>query len=282
VTGGSQRTWKLALFAASTSGYLVLTYVIAWGVSVGHFDIPSGDVLVWDRVGDQVRAGVSPYGVVLANPTDSFWYAPPVAVLFAATSWAPPTLLWAAIVVGEIVALRYVAGSWRAVGFIGWLPLTAFELMSGNFNLIVVAAIVAATRGRPGPAVWASLAKLSPVLAIHPFDWRPALRMGLLAVVITFPVLWLWPEWVTTLAKSTGISLGIQIPIPLAVRVVIAAGLLVIWRPWSRALAAAVAIPSFYYGSLILVLVLLADRRRGWIRRERSDGRRLVDRRRRR
>src|SRR5438552_4676682 len=74
---------NLVLFGLSVSGYLVLAYIVWWGFSVGQFDVPSGDAAVWDRAGDQVRLGVHPYERAADNSTDSFWYAPPVAVLFA-------------------------------------------------------------------------------------------------------------------------------------------------------------------------------------------------------
>jgi hypothetical protein len=244
------------------SGYLVLAYVLWWGFSVGKFAVPSGDSLIWDRAGDQVRAGINPYGVVAANPTDSFWYAPPVALVFAITSLLPPIVQWLAIVVLEVAALRYITGSWRTFGIAGWLPLTAFELVSGNFNLIIVAAVVLAIRGKPALATLMSFLKLTPILAVSPRSWRRVAIVAAIMAIVSLPVLWLWPEWVKALVGSFGQPLGIPVPIPFAVRAVGAALLLGLRRPWSRAFAAVIAIPAFYYGSLILLLVVLADRRR--------------------
>jgi hypothetical protein len=241
---------------------MVLAFVLWWGFSVGQFGVPGGDTLIWDRVGDQVRAGINPYGIVAANPSDTFWYSPPVALVFAFTSLLPPIVQWLAIVALEVAALRYVTGSWRSFGIAGWLPLTAFELVSGNFNLIIVAAIVLAIRGKPAIATIMSFLKMTPILAVNPRSWKRVAMVVAIVVIASLPVLWLWPEWVKVILGSFGQPIGISVPVPFAVRAVGAALLLGLRRPWSRALAAAVAIPAFYYGSLILLLVVLADRRR--------------------
>jgi hypothetical protein len=253
---------NMVFFGLSVSGYLVLAYIVWWGVSVGQFDVPGGDAKVWDRAGDQVRFGINPYERVLANPSDSFWYAPPIAMLFAITSMLPVTAQWLGIVALEIAALRYVTGSWRTFGIFGWFPLTAFELVSGNFNLIIVAGVVMAIRGKPELATIMSFAKLTPILAVAPRYWRRVGAIVIVAVAITLPALWLWPTWVNALTVSYGQPLGIQIPIPFPVRAAVAGFLLLLRRPWSRAVAAVIAIPAFYFGSLILLLVVLADRRR--------------------
>jgi hypothetical protein len=174
----------------------------------------------------------------------------------------------------ELRAIQAVTGSWRTFGIAGWLPLTAFELVSGNFNLIIVAAIVLAIRGKPALATIMSFEKLTPILAVNPRSWRRVAIVAATMAIVSLPVLWLWPEWVKVLIGSFGQPIGISVPIPFAVRAVGAALLLGLRRPWSRALAAAVAIPAFYYGSLILLLVVLADRRR----RRFSFGRPEVDR----
>jgi hypothetical protein len=257
-----QKTRNLALFTLSVSGYLVLLYIVYWGFSVGRYDIPGGDAAVWDRAGDQVRTGISPYQTVADNSSTSFWYGPPFAVAFAAVSWLPPGFLWAGIVVLELAALRYLAGSWRNVGITGWFPLTAFELVSGNFNFVIAAGILAAVRGRPEVSTVMSFAKLSPVLSAHPRDWRPIVISGAVVFALSLPALWLWPAWITALTGAYGQPLGLQIPVPFAVRAVIAGTLLLLWRPWSRALAAVIAIPAFYWASLVMLLAPIAVRAR--------------------
>jgi hypothetical protein len=248
---------RLALFALSVTGYLVMAYIVWWGFSVGHFHAPGGDAAVWDRAGDQVRAGINPYERVVDNPTDSFWYAPPFAAVFAVTSILPPVGSWLLFCGLEIGALRYVAGSWRNVGIAGLFPLTAFELVSGNFNLVIAAGIVAAVRGRPELATWMSFAKLAPGLAASPADWRRVVVTIAVGLSVSLPVLWLWPLWIETMIAAYGQPLGMQIPVSFPVRLALAGGLLLLWRPWSRALAAVIAIPAFYWGSVVLLLAPL-------------------------
>ncbi len=207
----STRFGRLAGFALSISGYLVALGILAWGFSNGHFSVPSGDILVWDRVGDDLRAGRDVYALQPVL-TDSFWYAPPWAVIFAALSWLPVVVSYLGIVVLEVAALRYLAGSWIRVGWFCWWPFVAFELPSGNFNLIIAAAIVLAIRGEPRYAVLMALAKGAPALAIRTRDRRKALLALTVACLVTLPWLWLWPDWADRIVSAlVGPTLGPQI-----------------------------------------------------------------------
>ncbi|MGI8703864.1 MAG: hypothetical protein ACR2JZ_05075 [Candidatus Limnocylindrales bacterium] len=228
------------------------------GAQTGLFPVPGGEVLIWDRVGDGVRAGAPIY--YRADPlTDSYWYAPPLAVAFAALSWLPPEVQHWLYMIPRIAALRVIAGSWIGAGVACWFPLVAFDIAGGNFNLPIAAAIVAAVRGHPQLAVLAGLAKFGPALAIHPRDWRKALPVLAIACAITLPWLHLWPEWIAHLVSNIASPLGPQIPIPLSVRLAAAAGLLLLVRTrWSRALAATIAIPAFYWGSLVVLIAPVA------------------------
>src|SRR5437868_5365370 len=191
------------------------------GMKAGLFPIPGGDELIWDRVGDAVWSG-APIYYLAPNPTDSFWYAPPLAVLFATVSWLPLVLQHWLFTVLKIASLRLIAGSWVGAGIACWFPLVAFELGGGNFNLLIAAAIVLAVRGRPRLAVLGALAKFGPALAIDPRDWRKALPVAVVALAITLPWLHLWPEWVAHLVANLGLPLGPQVPIPFSVRLVAA------------------------------------------------------------
>ncbi len=254
----SNRVGRLASFTLSLSGYLVAVGILAWGFSTGHFSVPSGDALIWDRVGDDLRAGRDVYAFQPVL-TDSFLYAPPWAVIFAALSWLPVVASYLGIVVLEVAALRYLAGSWIRVGWFCWWPFVAFELPSGNFNLIVAAAIVFAIRGEPRYAVLMALAKVAPALAIRPRDWRNALLALTVACLATLPWLWLWPDWAHQIVSAlNGPTIGPQIPIGLPVRLVAAVALLFARRPWTTALAAVIATPAFYFGSLVLLLAPIA------------------------
>jgi len=253
----------------SIGGWAFTILQVVVGSQMGAFPIPPGDTLIWDRVGDALRAGDDIY--YSAQPlTDSFWYAPPWAVAFAAVSWMPVWTLHLILVVAKIAALRIIAGSWLGAGIAAWFPLVAFDIASGSFNLVMAAAIVAAVRGQPQLAVIAALAKFGPILAIHPRQWRIAVGVGLVSVLITLPWLELWPAWISHLAANVSSPLGPQIPVPLPVRWIVAIGLLALRRPWSRALAAVLAIPAFYWGSLVILIAPVAVALRGWPRLRRA------------
>ena len=230
------------------------------GSQAGIFPIPGRDVLIWDRVGDALWTGGSVYGH--ANvATDSFVYAPPIAVVFGFVSWLPIEVQHLLFVLVRVLSLRVIAGSWVGAGIACWFPLVAFDLGGGNFNLLVAAAIVAAVFGRPHLAVWTGLAKVGPVLAIHPRDWRPAAVMLGIAVLVTLPWLHLWPAWLNLVVVDVGDVgvLGPQVPLPWIVRLAAAVALLLAVRTgWARALAATLAIPAFYWGSLVVLLAPMA------------------------
>jgi hypothetical protein len=258
--------WPHAVHVAlAVSGATFSVLLIVIGSQAGLFPIPPGDTLIWDRVGDGLRAGDPIY--FNAQPlTDSFWYAPPWAVIFAAVSWLPTWAIHLGLVGIKIVSLRVIAGSWLGAGIAAWFPLVAFDLASGSFNLLIAAAIVAAVRGRPELAVVAALAKFGPIVAVDPRQWRSMLPIAVIAALITLPWLSLWPAWVGHLAANVGSPLGPQLPIPLFVRWALALGLLALRQRWARALAATIAIPAFYWGSLVILIapvaVWLRDRHR--------------------
>jgi len=251
-------------FALSAGGYAFTAVILFWGVTSGHFPIPGGDAYVWDRAGDEVRAGASPYyltpSAILAG---TFFYAPPWAVTFAAISWLPlPIVAWGIIAL-EFGGLYYIAGSWLRVGYCLWFPVVAFELASGQFNLVIAATIAAALRGDPRWAPLAALQKLSPILAVSRRQWRTATIVLALAVLVTVPWLGLWIDWVRLLIDGSGYSVGPQIPIPLLVRLGLAVAAFVglRGRPVARGLAAIIATPALYWVSLVLVLALIPARR---------------------
>jgi hypothetical protein len=247
--------WKVAL---SLGGVAFVVVQLIVGSQAGLFPIPGGDELIWDRVGDAIWTGAPIYyrAPIL---TDSFWYAPPLAVVFGTVSWLPIVLQHWLFTLLKIGAMRVIAGSWLGAGIACWFPLVAFEFGGGNFNLLIAASIVAAVRGRPQLAVLGALAKFGPALAIHPRDLRKALPIAVGALVITLPWLHLWPEYAGHLVANLGSPLGPQVPIPYWARLAAAMALLLLARSgWSRALAATLAIPAFYWGSLVILLAPLA------------------------
>lgn len=255
---GRRALGERLFLALAVGGWAFLAVEIITGMNLGIFPIPAGDELIWDRVGDALRAGAPIYDPSIPNG-EAFWYAPPLAFVFAAFSWLPADLVHWLFVAVRIASLRVIAGSWLGAGIACWFPLVAFDVAGGNFNLPVAAAIVAAVRGDPRWAVWAGLAKFGPFLAIHRRAWRRALATLAIAVVITVPWLHLWGQWVQELLANVGTQLGPQLPIGLGIRLPAALILLLVVRTrWSRALAATIAIPAFYWGSLVILLAPIA------------------------
>jgi len=247
--------WRFGL-AAGGVAFVVIQLVV--GTQLGIFPVPGGDALLWDRVGDELRSGSGDIYRIVEPLTSSFVYAPPWAVIWAALSWLPPPGLHLVILGAKIVALRIIGGSWTGAGIACWFPLVAFDLGSGAFNLVIAAAIVLAVGRRPELAVATAFAKLSPMLAIHPRDWRAVAVVVAAAVVVTLPFLSLWPAWIERLISMYGVALGPQVPVPFAIRFGVALALLATRRPAARALAAAIAIPALYWGSLVILVAPLA------------------------
>ena len=243
--------------AAGGVAFTAVQWIV--GYQMGIFPIPGGDTYIWDRVGDQIRNGASgDIYAVMANRDATFWYAPPWAVIWASISWIPVEGLYAALIVAKVAALRIIAGSWIGAGIACWFPLVAFDLASGNINLVLAAAIVAAVNGRPGLAVAMALAKLSPALALDFGQWRRIVASSLVALAITIPWLGLWPAWLTHLVGGYGQPFGPQVAVPFAIRFVVALLLIATGRRWARALAAFVAIPAMYFGSLVVAIAPVA------------------------
>jgi hypothetical protein len=250
-----RKSWRPLWFAFAVGGVAFVAIQLIVGKHIGIFPIPGGDTYLWDRVGDQIRSGAGgEIYAVMANRDATFWYAPPWAVIWAATSWVPIEGLYGLLFVAKVLALRIIGGSWIGAGIACWFPLVAFDLASGNLNLVIAASIVAAVRGRPGLGVLMAFAKLSPALAIDPHQWRTVGLVGLAALALTIPWLALWPAWLNHLAEGYGQPFGPQVSIPFLVRFPIALILVATQRPWARALAAFIAIPALYYASLVVAI----------------------------
>jgi hypothetical protein len=153
--------WRFALGSIGVAIFLFQTIVFA-----DRWWIPGGDIRdIYIPAGEAVRAGVTPY-VLVGNPIP-FFYAPPIAVVFAALSFLPLPMVWALVVIAEFAALRYIARSWWLFGLLLAFPLMPFEIWGGTLNLIVAAAIVAAVRGDAWLVIAGSLMKIAPILARH-------------------------------------------------------------------------------------------------------------------
>lgn len=249
--------------ALSLLGYAVTAGVMAFiyfnYTGFGH------DIRIWDRVGDQVRAGVSPYDMGYVD-IEVFLYSPPWALIFAAVSWLPPGALTVILIVLEVLALRVCAGSWQRVGYLGLVPIFAFELSVGQINLLIAAAVALALRGDGRWAVLAALAKFSPALAIREVK-RPLIVLAI-AGLATIPVFGLWFDWADQLLAAQSI---VAAPVPYPVRLAVAGAFLLLRRRWATGLAVLIAVPNPTPASYTLLAALMPAIKREVVSERQTD-----------
>jgi hypothetical protein len=240
-----QSRWAFLLNALAVAGAVVCAgQLVQWSL-LGAW--PFHDTAAYWLAGRHLLEGAPVYypGSYLA-----FLYAPPLAVLAMPLSLLPLDAATAALFGGQVLALRYIAGSWRAAGLVSWLPFVPRELVTGNVDLLMAAAILAGVRGRSGWAIGLfAVAKFSPALVISRRTFHDAALMVAVLVALSLPWWHLWPEWIATLRTAES-----QAWLPIAPRLVIALGLLALRRPWATALAAGIATPAFHEHSFVLLL----------------------------
>ena len=210
------------------------------------------DLLAYMRAGDAIRSGAPVYTTGVAQGL-AFLYSPVWAVLFATISWLPGWLLQAAIMALDVAVLRYVLGSWLWVGLFAWYPMVWFELSSGNIDILIAGAIVMAWRQSAAPLALFSFAKVSPALALDPKRLREFIVVALVLLAITIPWAGLWVDYAQFLARQPSVS-GTVIAIPWWVRLPFALLLLLPRRPWTSALAAVVAVPTWYWYTTVMLI----------------------------
>ena len=171
--------WLFGLFA-------FVTIEVERRRAVGFRTGPDLDAYL--RAGHDLLNGAPVYVGQIGEATN-FPYAPPWAVIAAGLGLLPPLLVQAGIIVLDLLAMRYVAGSWRGVGWFLLWPLDVFVISAGNIDLLIAAAdragLVARAVGGPGrrlpaadrrparsrasaPLALIALAKLAPALALPP------------------------------------------------------------------------------------------------------------------
>jgi hypothetical protein len=199
-----------------------------------------------------------------------FQYAPPIALLMAplgALPWDAVIALWLAL---QLAALWYIGREW-ALALIVFPPVW-LDMVYGNINIFIAAAIVAAFRY---PAAWAFplLTKVTPGVGALWFlgrrEWRSLLiAFGVTATIAAASVLILgpgiWTDWFEALRAAQQLPARPDaLNIPLALRVTLAAVLVVIggarsWR-WSVPVAATLAMPTLFAISFAPLVALAPD-----------------------
>ena len=209
----------------------------------------------------------------------SYLYSPAFAQLLTPVVWLPWqafVALWTALLLAVYRGL--VGGRW-ALPLLLLLPIP-FEIVSGNVHLLYAAVIVAGFRY---PALWALplLTKVTPGVGLFWFavrrEWRAlAIAIGLTAAIVA--VSWVlapadWTGWLEVLRRDANaaiVTTGPYLPVPLLVRLPLAAGL-VAWggltdRRWTVPVGVTLALPVVWLNSLAVLVALvplLAAERRG-------------------
>lgn len=153
------------------------------------------------------------------------------------------------------------------------IGVAAMELAGGNISLLLTVAIVAGFRW---PATWALvlLTKVTPGVGLLWFALRREWRSLAIATAATAGVILVssalmpgaWAEWLDVLARNAGRDgTWAAVPIPLWARLPVAVAV-VAWgartdRRWTVPVAAMLALPALWYGSLSMLLAVIALRR---------------------
>ena len=220
------------------------------------------------RTGDYYAAS----GVGLIG---AYLYSPAFAQFLAPITWLPWqafVALWTAV---NIAALCYLGRGW-ALLLLLFLPVP-FEIISGNVHLLIAVVVVLGFRA---PALWAFvvLTKVTPGIGLVWFavrrEWR-SLGIALAATAVVVAVSFVlapgeWPAWIRSLvanAEGPRTTLGWYLPVPLLVRLPLAA-VLIAWggitdRRWILPIAVTLALPVVWLNSLAILVALLPILREG-------------------
>jgi hypothetical protein len=212
-----------------------------------------------------------PYAVGHAGAQHAFLYAPVVAQFLGLINWVPSGVCYAALAAISIASLVYLVGPrWAAAVLLIPIPPLWQDLLTGNIHLILAAVVVVGFRH---PAAWSLvlLTKLTPGVGLVWFavrrEWR-ALMLAMIAtgtlVVISLLITpHLWAEWTSLLlGNATTTPQGLFVPIPLALRLLVALAL-VAWgaragHRWTLPAAAFLSLPIIWLFDGFALLVGVA------------------------
>lgn len=204
----------------------------------------------------------------------SFVYPPAFAQLLWPLGLLPYPVFYALWVALETSALVWLAGPLLAFAAVLIYEPFQHELLTGNMNLILAAAVVLAVRRS---ACWALplLSKVTPGVGLlyHALrrEWRPlAVCVAVTGAVVAASFLAapeLWSEWAVRMGANLTQPANPAELLPLSVRLVLAVAVVSLgawkgWR-WMMVLAAGLALPNFVPMNLayfVALLPFLADR----------------------
>ena len=243
------------------AGLLVLGYLfVVIGPKVGTFGFDAFAYWFVD-VADPYRVPVGGLG--------AFTYTPVAARLFdpaGLLSWPAFLWLWSAVLLATVIWL----GGRRFLWILAFPPV-ALELFHGNIHLLLAAMCVLGFRY---PAVWVFgiFTKATPGIGLLWFlvrrEWRNlAIALGLTAVIGAVSLLvdgHLWADWIAlAVSAQSGVQVEqAQVPIPLLVRIPVAA-VIVIWgartdRRWTVPVAVTAGLPVLWPSGFAVLAGCLA------------------------
>jgi hypothetical protein len=214
------------------------------------------------------------------NTIGAYPYSPAFAQLvwpLDRLPWPAFVAAWTAILIGAVYLLT--GPDLLLLG----LAVGAMEIAGGNISLLLTLAIVAGFR-RPWAWSFVLLTKIIPGVGLLWFvlrrEWRHlAIALGATAAVVAVSFLLVpraWSDWVALLLANTGKGgTWAAVPVPLWIRGPIGLALLVWGAPrnqrWVVPVAAMLALPALWYGSLSMLLGVIPlttpeERRRGLAR----------------
>lgn len=255
---------------AAVVGFLVAAAILLGRGTVETGGDGGGDAAAYWRAGHAILDGTSPYGRGVGE-WFSYLYPPVFAQLIAPLSALPFVVflwLWRA---AELACLRYIVGSWRAVGIslIAWLPLLV-EIDNGNVHLFIAAAVVLAIHSDGRSLGLVALSKFA-ALAAFPVAWQRDRRGVLLGLALAGSLAatsvaaspQMWSDYIIFLGQAqepTGwynVGSFIWTPLRLAVALALA---LAAWR-WPRLAVPAVtlALPVLWLHGLSILIGLVAS-----------------------
>lgn len=197
----------------------------------------------------------------------AFTYSPPAAMAFSlagALPWWQFLWIWLAVTLATAIWL----GGRRALMVLAFPPVI-MELYHGNVNLLIAAAIVLGFRY---PWTWSFVLLTKPTCGVGLLwfavrrEWRSlAIALGATAAIVgvSFVVApTMWQEWVGyLLGNASGTPGGAWVPVPLPIRL-LAAATLVIWgartdRAWTVPVAATIALPVLWFAGFAILAALV-------------------------
>ena len=243
------------------AGLLFLAYlflVIAPAVRTFGFDA----FAYWAvDIADPYRVPVGGLGAFTYTPVAARAFDPAGLLPWPAFLW-----IWSALLLGTVIWL----GGRRFLWILAFPPV-ALELFHGNVHLLFAAMCVLGFRH---PWVWAFgiFTKATPGIGLLWFlarrEWRNlGIALGVTAVIGAASLLVdgrLWPEWIefALTAESGGQVAQAQVPVPLLVRVPLAA-VVVVWgartdRRWTVPVAVTLALPVLWPSGFAVLAGCLA------------------------